>query len=69
MDDWEKINETSLPKKDELYSNLDIEEITDADYMHVKRACKDFEKKTQHFGEHHDFYLKSNTLLLVGLFR
>ena len=27
MDDWEKINETSLPKKDELYSNLDIEKL------------------------------------------
>ena len=57
-----------MPKKDELYSNLDIEEITDADYMHVERACKDFEKK-KHFGEHHDFYLKSNTLLLVDVFR
>ena len=44
MNGWEKINETSLPKKDKLYSSLDMEEITDADYMHGKRVCKDFEE-------------------------
>ena len=31
MDDWEKINETLLPEKEEFYSNLNIEDITDAD--------------------------------------
>ena len=25
--------------------NLNMEDITDADYIHVKRVCKDFEKK------------------------
>ena len=29
MDDWEKFNETTLPEKEELYSNLNVEEITD----------------------------------------
>ena len=33
MDDWEKFNKTLL----------NIDGITDADYMHVKRICKDFE--------------------------
>ena len=42
MDVWEKINETSLPKKDKPYSSLDMEEITDADYMHALH--KDFEE-------------------------
>ena len=32
MDDWEKFNE----KKD-FYSHLNIEDITDADYMHAKK--------------------------------
>ena len=66
MDDWEKFNETILPEKEEFYSNLNMEDITDADHMHAKRVCKDFEIK--HFGEYHDSYLKSDTLLLADVF-
>ena len=43
MDDWEKINEILLPEKEEFYSLLNIEDITDEDYMHAKRASKDSE--------------------------
>ena len=43
MDDWDKFNEAKLPEKEEFYSNLNVEDITDADYMHAKRVCKDFE--------------------------
>ena len=57
MDDWEKFNETSLSEKEKIYSNLNMEDITDADYMHAKRLCKDFEIK--HLGEFHDLYLKN----------
>ena len=66
MDDWEKFNETTLPEKEEFYSNLNMEDITDADYMHAKRVCKDFEIKN--LGEYHDLYLKSDTLLLADVF-
>ena len=45
MNDWEKFNETTLPEKEEFYSNLNMEDIKDADYMHPKRVCKDFEMK------------------------
>ena len=41
MDDWQKFNETSLPVKEEFYSNLNMEDTTDADYMYAKRVCKD----------------------------
>ena len=34
MDNWEKINETSVPEKEEFYSHLNMEDITDADYAH-----------------------------------
>ena len=44
MDDWEKFNET-LPEKEEFISNLNMEDITDADYIHAKRVCKDYETK------------------------
>ena len=66
MHEWEKFNERTLPEKEEFYSNLNMD-ITDADYMHGKRICKDFEIK--HLGEYHDLYLKSETLLLVDVFK
>ena len=66
MDEWEKINERKLPEKEEFYSNLNMEDITDADYMHAKRVCKGFEIKK--LGEYHDLYLKSDTLLLPDVF-
>ena len=44
MDDWEKSNETTLPEKEECYSNLNMENITDTNNAHVKRVCKDFKK-------------------------
>ena len=55
-----------MPEKEEFYSNLNMEDLTDADYMHAKRVFKDFDKK--HLGEYHDLHLKSDTLLLVDVF-
>ena len=42
IDDWEKFNATSLPEKEEFYSNLKMEDITDADYMHERKKKKEF---------------------------
>ena len=39
MDDWENFNDTSLSEKEDFYSQLNMEDITDADYMQ-----KDFAK-------------------------
>ena len=61
MDDWKKFNETTLSAKEEFYNNLNMEDITKADYMHVKRVCKDF--KIKNLGEYHD------TVLLVDVFK
>ena len=36
MDDWEKFNKTSLPKKGDFCSHLNMQEITDVDYAHAK---------------------------------
>ena len=43
-----------------------MEDITDADYMHAKIVCKDFEINNS--GKYHDLYLKSDTLLLANVF-
>ena len=40
--------------------------ITDSDYNHAKRFCKDFEIKN--LAEYCDLYLKSDTLLLAAVF-
>ena len=66
MDDWEKFNETSLPEKDDFYSHLNMEDITDADYVHPKRVCKNFEIKD--LGQYHGLYVQSHTLLLADVF-
>ena len=66
MDGSEKFNEASLPKKEDFYSHLNMEDITGADYAQPKRVCKDFE--VINFGEHHDLYVQSDTLLLADVF-
>ena len=53
-------------KKEEFYSNLNLEDITEAYYMHAKRVCKYFEIK--YLGKYHDLHLKSDVLLLVDVF-
>ena len=58
-DDWEKFSEASLPEKEDFYSKLNIEDITDADYTQAKRVYKDFEINT--LGEYHDLYIQSDT--------
>ena len=65
-DESKKFDEITLPEKEEFYSNLNMKDITDADYMHAKRVCKDFEIKN--LGEYHDLYLKSDTLPLADVF-
>ena len=57
MDDWEKLNETLLSGKEVFYSHLKMEDITDADYAHTKRYCKDFEIKN--FEEYNDLYVQN----------
>ena len=45
LDEWKEFNETTLPEKAEFCSNLNMEDITDADCIHAKRVCKDFQIK------------------------
>ena len=40
MNEWEKTNETSSRKKGEFYSNLNMDDISDANYLHLKRIKK-----------------------------
>ena len=67
LSDWEKFHEKSLPEKEEFYSNLNLKSITDSDNNLTKKICNHFEIKS--FGEYHDFYLKSITLLWANAFQ
>ena len=62
IDDWEKLNEILLFEKEDLYSHLNMEDISDADYRTQKRICMNF--KIRNLGHYHDLYVQSNTLLL-----
>ena len=66
MVDCKIINESSLPKKEDFHSHLNMEDITDANYKHEKGVCKDFEIKT--LGEYHGLYAESDRLLLTNVF-
>ena len=61
MDDWEKFNKTS--EKEDFYSHLNMEDITDANYTPAKR---DF--KITNLCGYYDLCIKSETLLLGGVF-
>ena len=43
MHDRKKFIETSPPGKEFFYNHLNMEDISDADCVHAKRDCKDFE--------------------------
>ena len=67
MDSFEKFDQTELPTKDQFYSILNDQHITDDEYDHAKKVWKTFKIKTM--GEYHDLYLGSDVLLLADVFK
>ena len=65
MDSFDKFND-KLPRKEEFYSILNDEHISDEDYQHAQSVWNTFCLKTM--GEYHDLYLKSDILLLADVF-
>ena len=66
MDDREKLSEITLVEKEEFYSNLNMKDIADADYMHAKRVYKNSE--INNLSEYYDLYHKNDPLLLFNVF-
>ena len=52
--------------KEAFYSSLNMENITDVDYRHVKRVFKNLNNKN--LGNYHDLYVQGDTLLLADAF-
>ena len=66
MDSFDKFNKTELPTKEEFYSILIDEHISNEDYTHAQNVWNTF--KLQTMGEYHNLYLKSDILLLADVF-
>ena len=56
MDSWEILDETSLPPKKSFYSELNLEDISDKDYLRAQKAWNVFE--IRNLGEYHDLLFK-----------
>ena len=67
MDSWERFDEALLPKIEDFYIRLNMENITSVDYSHAKRVFKNF--NNINIGNYHDLYVWSDTLLLLDVFQ
>ena len=66
MDSFSKFSDKKLPQKEDFYSLLNAEDISDDDYQHAKDVWKTF--NISNMGEYHDLYLKTDVLLLADVF-
>ena len=66
IDSWEKFDKNTLPLKEAFYSNLNLEDISDEDYVRAKKVWDVFE--ISNLGEYHDLYVQSDTLLLADVY-
>ena len=62
----EKLSETQLPPKEDFYSRLYDEHISDEDYQHAVNVWNTFGCKT--IRDYHNLYLKSDVMLLADVF-
>ena len=66
MDSMKRFNKTELPSKDKFYVTLNLEYISDDDYLHAINVSNTF--NINNLGEYHDLYVKLDTALLADIF-
>ena len=66
MDRWEKMQEKSLPTKEQYFSKLTGKSISDKDYEFAEKIWKEF--KLKNLGQLHDLYLGTDVALLSDVF-
>ena len=67
MDSWKRFNEITLPPKESFYSELNLEDISDKDYLHAQNVWGAF--KIRNLGEYHYLYVQTDTLLLADVYK
>ena len=55
-----------MSEKESFYSELNLEDTNDEDYIHAQKVFK--ELKIKKLGEYHDLYVQSDTILLAYVF-
>ena len=55
MDSWDRFEKTTLPTVSSFYSKLNMSGVSDQDYEHACKVCRDF--GIRNMGEYHDLYL------------
>ena len=66
MDSFERFSVKQLPKRNDFYSLLTDEEISEEEYAHAGKVWETF--GIENMGQYHDLYLKSDVLLLADIF-
>ena len=66
LDSFQFMSSSLIKNKEDFYSILNDEHISDEDYEHAKRVWKTLGCKTM--GDYHDYYLASDVLLLSDVF-
>ena len=66
MDCFEKFDQTELPTKEQSYSILNDQHVTNGEYDYARKVWKTFNIKTM--GWYHGLYLKSDVFLLADVF-
>ena len=62
-----KIHEEQLPSKEQFYSRLSEEDITNDDCNKAKQIRKHFNIRIKNMGVYHDLYLQTDVLLLTDV--
>ena len=66
MNAFDRFNDEQLPSKEQFYSRLSEEDVTNGDYKEAKQIWKHFDFKNM--GEYHDLFLKKDVVLLTDVF-
>ena len=66
MNNFDKFNETQLPDIKCFYSSHNDETVIEEQYKYAKKVWETF--KIKNMGEYHDFYLKTDVMLLSDVF-
>lgn len=67
MDNPSRFMETELPPIESFYSSLRGDDITEDDYVHAQTIWSSMKMQTMQ--DYHDFYLKTDVLLLTDVFQ
>ena len=59
-------DETTLPPKKTFNSKLNLEDISNKDYLHPQKVWEEF--GIRNLGEYHDLYVQTDTLLLADVY-